>query len=220
LRGEVEGVAFQALSPPLVAQVLGQIGVRGETTVVFYDAIRHLHAARALWTLECCGHPDVRVLNGGWTAWIGSELSTSRVVPQVEPVEYKISGRQPATAVDREWVLSHLHDPDVVMLDVRRLAEFHGEELRSKRGGHIPGARHIPWEESLDGDELLFRRRPGLERIYGSLNRDKTIMAYCQVGVRACVTYLALRLAGYTDVCVYDGSWQDWGNRDDCPVDQ
>jgi thiosulfate/3-mercaptopyruvate sulfurtransferase len=194
-------------------------GVTNECPVVVYDEQSGIRAARAFWFLEYFGHPDVRMLDGGFGAWTraGGAIRRDATVPQ--PSDWHATPVPSRLATWRD-VQARLGDPDAVLLDTRSDSEYEGTTIRARRGGAIPGAVHIEWTRALD-QEGAFRPPGELRRLFESagVTPDRDVVTYCQGGYRGAHAYVALRLLGYPRVRNYLGSWREWGDREDLPIE-
>ena len=195
-------------------------GVTEEKEVVVYEALSGMRAARALWFLEYFGHPNVRLLDGGIEGWLKSGCEVTRAVSPAKAAHFKVSERSEILApVDH--VRDSVGQDGVQILDTRSEAEYMGRNIRAARGGAIPGAVHLEWTQNLDA-EGKFKTRAELEAMYRNLGLtpDKEIIPYCQGGYRSSHSYVALRLIGYPRVRNYIGSWKEWGDRLDLPIEK
>jgi thiosulfate/3-mercaptopyruvate sulfurtransferase len=178
-----------------------------------------MRAARAFWFLEALGHPHVQVLDGGTEAWLraGHALTTDVVTPESSTWHGSLDPDKLATW---QQVYARLGRPETAIVDTRSDAEFTGEAVRAKRGGAIPGAVHIEWKNNLQADGR-FKSREALDAMYrdAGVTPDREVVTYCQGGYRAAHAYLALRLLGYPRVRNYTGSWKEWGDREDLPLE-
>lgn len=202
--------------------VLSDIGLTPKTHVVAYDDEGGGKAARLLWTLEAIGHHHYSLLNGGLHVWAndGHPLEQNTVTP--EPKRYRAKRQPDCEAVaGRQFILEHLEDKEVALLDVRTPAEYSGEKVFAARGGHIPGAINIEWTDFMDQTHNL--RLKGIATLRNMLEvegitPDKTVVVYCHTHHRSAHTWFVLNYLDY-HVRGYEGSWSDWGNRTDTPVE-
>jgi len=203
----------------MIEHLLAAHGVTAETRVVVYDEQSGIRAARAFWFLEYFGHPTVRMLDGGFNAWIAEGLPLSRDAAPPPNGEWTGAREEPVIATYRE-VRDALGREGVVLLDTRSDGEYAGTTIRAKRGGAVPGAVHIEWTRNLtpSGD---FKPAAELQQLYtdAGVTPDREVITYCQGGYRAAHSYVALRLIGYPRVRVYLGSWKEWGDREELPVE-
>lgn len=218
---EVGSVPKMLAHPERLASVLEGVGVNDASTVVVYDDAQGLWASRLFWTLEYLGHDDVRMLDGGWAAWLAAGGEVSVEVPSLGRGDFVPVVRHEFLASE-DWILGTLEDERVAVLDVRTVEEFEGESVRAERGGHIPGAVHIDWASAIENDEMGRVLAPAeLRSLFGGLGvtPDRTVVTYCQSGIKSAHTYFVLRLMGYPDVRMYDGSWVEWGNSASTPIE-
>ncbi len=211
------------------AELLGGLGISRETTVVIYGDRNNWWAAYALWVFSLFGHPDVRLLDGGRAKWVTEGRPLTRDVPSPTPTTYPVVDRDdtPIRAF-RDQVLAHLGKP---LIDVRSPGEFSGELLHmpdypqegAVRGGHIPGARNIPWARAA-AEDATFKPREELDALYGGeagLAPSDDVIVYCRIGERSSHTWFVLtHLLGYDKVRNYDGSWTEWGNSVRVPIEK
>jgi thiosulfate/3-mercaptopyruvate sulfurtransferase len=209
-------------------RVLGERGISNDTTVVLYGDKNNWFAAYAYWYLKIYGHRDARILDGGRQKWIdeGRELTTE--TPSPRRAAYRASERDESIRDYRDQVLARLGE--VALVDVRSPAEFSGELIAppgyeqegAQRAGHIPTAASIPWATAVS-DDGTFKPAGALRELYGGqgITPDRQVTAYCRIGERSAHTWFVLReLLGYEDVRNYDGSWTEWGNLVDVPIER
>ncbi len=217
---KINGVSGMLPSVGTIISALETAGISNDNTIVIYDATGGLWASRLFWALEYLGHNDVHILNGGWNKWV-REGRTVQVEIFMAPPGNFTAHIQPDLLADKDWILENLRSPGVQVIDARSVKEYTGEDIRSAKGGHIPGAVNINWISNLTHDDLqTILPKEDLAKLYESLNisKDKVVVTYCQTGVRGAHTYFVLRLLGYPKVRNYDGSWAEWGNDLETPI--
>ena len=211
-------------------RLLGGLGIANDTTVVVYGDKNNWFAAYAYWYLKVYGHRDVRILDGGRQKWIdeGRDLTTD--VPQPEPASYTAQERDESIRAYRDYVREAIDAGGKNLVDVRSPQEYAGELLAppgyeqegASRGGHIPTAQSIPWAQAVQ-DDGTFKPADALRELYGAkgIVPEKETIAYCRIGERSAHTWFVLReLLGHENVRNYDGSWTEWGNLVDVPIER
>ena len=208
------------LSPIAFSQVMGSRGISGRTRVVVYDDRGGLLAARVWWMLHAYGHSNVALLDGGWVRWTAEQRPTTTATASV-PAATFTARLQPRWLATVDQVVAAIGRPGTTILDARTAAEMDGSDTRlSSRGGVIPSARPLYWEDLLDPVQKTFKTADELRAIverHGIRPADDVI-AYCWVGHRSAVDLFALRLIGYERVRNYLGSWEEWSRRMDLPT--
>jgi thiosulfate/3-mercaptopyruvate sulfurtransferase len=210
--------------------VLGSRGIENETTVVLYGDRNNWFAAYAYWYLKVYGHEDVRILDGGRQKWIDEGRELTREVPAPSPVAYSAPERDESIRAYRDQVREWVEGDEVALVDVRSPGEFAGELVAppgyeqegAQRAGHIPTAVSVPWASAVR-DDGTFRPAEELRRLYAQKGvvAERPVTAYCRIGERSAHTWFVLReLLGYPDVRNYDGSWTEWGNLVDVPIEK
>jgi len=220
------------ISPKAFAELCARNGISPETTVIFYGDKSNWWACYALWAFRLFGHTKVKILNGGRDKWVAEKRSLTRDKVAVKPATYPA----PARRLDAEirafyedaLAFSQAKRP---LIDVRSPGEFKGEVTHMPeypqegvlRGGHIPGAKSVPWKTAVKEDGT-FKSSEELSKIYlegCQLSPDKEVVAYCRIGERSSHTWFVLSyLLGLKRVRNYDGSWTEWGNRVRAPIER
>ena len=204
-----------------LSEALSGIGFRPGMHVVACDDEGGGHAARLLWTLHVLGHPGGSLLHGGFPGWAAEGLPTTTRPSPPAPSAYRAVPTGEAVA-DAAGVQARLGDPGVVFLDARSPEEYAGRDRRALRGGHIPGAVNLNWLDTLDeARHRRLRPEPELRTMLEArgITPDKEVIAYCQTHHRSSHSYLMLKSLGYPWVRGYPGSWAEWGNREDLPIE-
>jgi len=212
-------------------QLMSQNGISNDTTVVFYGDKNNWWACYAFWTFKLFGHEKCLVMNGGRQKWIEENRELTRETPQFPPAEYQVQGdHEAAIRAFRDDVSKHMI-AGKPLIDVRSPQEFTGELLHMEsypqegalRGGHIPGAKNVPWARAANEDGT-FKSADELRQIYekeAGLDPDQEVIAYCRIGERSAHTWFVLTyLLGYPKVRNYDGSWTEWGNLVRAPIEK
>src|SRR6056297_955718 len=210
-------------------ELLRNSGISNNSTIVLYGDNNNWFAAWAYWLLKYYGHEDIRILDGGRKKWEAENRELTEEVPEYEPGDYTIEKVNERFRAYRSDISEMLGDESFGMVDVRSPEEFHGEILApegvkelSQRAGHIPGASNIPWSKAVNEDGT-FKAKDELKKLYEQegITPDKEIVAYCRIGERSAHSWFVLNeLLDFPAVRNYDGSWTEWGNLIDAPIER
>jgi thiosulfate/3-mercaptopyruvate sulfurtransferase len=206
-------------------------GIGRDTWVVLYGDFNNWFAAFAFWVLKYYGVENVRLLNGGRKKWLIEDKPVTKDVPTYPRTAFRASEANQKLRVYREEVLGELGKWDTVLVDVRGPKEFSGEILappeypteHAQRGGHIPGAKNIPWVQTVNDSDGTFKTRDEIAALYAQkgVTADKQVITYCRIGERSSHSWFVLTyLLGYPQVRNYDGSWTEWGNAVGTPIEK
>ncbi len=213
-------------------QLMSRLGISNDTTVVFYGDKNNWWACYAFWAFQLFGHTNAKVMDGGRQKWIDEGRPLTREVPSYPPTNYKVRARNEAEIrAFRDYVMQFIQQSGAQLVDVRSPAEYTGEKIHMEdypqegalRGGHIPGAKNIPWGRAVNPDGT-FKTAEELRAIYveeQGLDPEQETIAYCRIGERSSHTWFVLKyLLGFKNVRNYDGSWTEWGNLVRAPIEK
>ena len=217
------------ISKDELEKLMSASGMGTDSTIVLYGDNNNWFAAWALWQLKMYGHKDVRIMNGGRKKWIAEGKPLSKDTPSRKPTTYRTTGLSEDFRAHLGQVRDSYKSTTSVLVDVRSPDEFSGKILSPpglpetcQRGGHIPGAKSIPWGLACNEDGT-FKSPQELLNLYSQkgVTSDKNVIAYCRIGERSSHTWFVLKyLLGYRYVRNYDGSWTEWGNLVGAPVEK
>ena len=223
-RDYLDKAGFEAL--------MSRIGVTPDMTVVFYGDKNNWWATYAFWVFQLFGHSNAKVMDGGRAKWEREGRPMTREVPSYPATTYHARERNDQEIrAFRDQVMAHI-EARKPLVDVRSPAEYSGEKLHmpeypqegALRGGHIPGAKNVPWARAVDPDTGTFKSADELRAIYQQeigLQPSDDVIAYCRIGERSSHTWFVLKyLLGYSKVRNYDGSWTEWGNLVGVPIEK
>jgi thiosulfate/3-mercaptopyruvate sulfurtransferase len=206
------------------------LGISNDTAVVFYGDKSNWFATYAFWLFRYYGHENLKIMNGGRTKWEQENRPFTKEVPSYPRTSYRAKEPDKSVRAFREDVFKHLETRQP-LVDVRSPKEYSGELIAmpnypqegAQRGGHIPGAASIPWSQATNEADSTFKSPEELRQLYESrgITPDKDIVAYCRIGERSSHTWFVLTyLLGYPKVRNYDGSWTEWGNLVNAPIEK
>ncbi len=211
-------------------EVASKLGITNDTTLVFYGDKSNWFACYALWLFQYYGHKNVKIMNGGRTKWEQEKRPLVKEVPNFVATTYKATEADKSIRAFRDDVFKAL-EAKKPLVDVRSPKEYSGElthmpnypQEGATRGGHIPGAVSIPWAQAVNETDSTFKTPEELKALYEGKNikPESEIIAYCRIGERSSLTWFVLKyLLGYPSVKNYDGSWTEWGNLVDAPIEK
>ena len=224
-----DNVRRDLLGPKQLDELASKSGISSDTTVVLYGDNNNWFAAYALWQLKYFGHKDARLMNGGRKKWELEGRPFTTQIPQITPTSYKAGQPDKNIRADRELIFQVLDKKNAHLVDVRSPDEFTGKVIAppgmsetAQRGGHIPGAISVPWAKAAN-DDGTFKSYDELVKLYEGegVRPDREAIAYCRIGERSSHTWFVLKyLLGFDKVRNYDGSWTEWGNLVDAPIEK
>jgi thiosulfate/3-mercaptopyruvate sulfurtransferase len=197
--------------------LLSNIGISKDSKVIFYDNVSGISAARGVWLLIYFSHEKVRMLDGGFEKWKREKFPIE--VKSNQLIYTRFKGKPNSIVIaDADEVKRSMYQKGVVIVDARSVEEYNGSEVRGARRGHIPSAVNIDWAANIENS--VFKSQEKLSNIYSEIPKNTQVITYCQGGYRAANAFVALRVLGYEKVKMYLGSWAEWGNRLDLPIEQ
>jgi thiosulfate/3-mercaptopyruvate sulfurtransferase len=216
------GIPIQALDRICLERVLGEyLSISNDMWVILYSEKSNPNATYLAWALDFLGHKRVGIVNGGWEKWVFERLPITQDYPSLLPKKFFGKVIRESIA-EKNWVRDHLSTRDVVIVDARPLKSYSGEEGEEIRKGHIPGAKNIYWETTLEGEEIkTWKNKGDLEKIFAESGvvRGKKIIVYGQIGKEASHLYFTLKyILGFPNVHLYPGSWVEWSADRNLPI--
>ncbi len=216
------GIPDQAPDRIALERLLGDsLSLSNPMWVILYSEKSNANATFLAWTLDFLGHKKVGILNGGWEKWASEKLPVVQNYPS--PPSSKFFGKViRETLAEKKWILDRLTAKNFLLLDARSPKQYSGEEGEEIRRGHIPGAKNVYWETTLEGEEVnVWKKKEDLEKLFAEVGatRDKEIVVYCQTGKEASHLYFTLKyVLGFPHVRLYRGSWVEWSGDKNLPV--
>jgi len=204
------------------SRLVSGLGITDDSHVIAYDDEGGGCASRFIWTLHVFGHSKTSLLNGGLFSWANEDHPLTKDIPENTASDYTLANTGNYT-VDSSYIMQHLDNKHIALLDARSPVEYSGKKKFANKGGHIPGAKNYEWTEAMDRAHNLRLLPAGtIEQKLDQLGitKDREVIVYCQTHHRSAFSYVMLKALGYENVNGYPGSWSEWGNRDDTPVEQ
>jgi thiosulfate/3-mercaptopyruvate sulfurtransferase len=217
-----KGIPAQAPDRICLERLFGDnLSLSNHMWVILYSEQSNPNATLLAWTLDYLGHKKVGVLNGGWEKWSTEKLPTTQEYPSLTPDKFFGKAIRD-TLAEKKWIKDRLSAKNVVIVDVRHPREYSGEEGEEIRRGHIPGAKNIFWQTTIEGDEVrVWKKKEDLEKLFAEsgVTRDKEVVVYCRTGRESSHLYFTLKyVLGFPRVRLYRGSWVEWSADKNMPV--
>ena len=210
--------------------LLQKAGINNDTILVLYGDFNNWFAAFAFWVFKYYGYKDIRLMNGGRKKWLEEDRPISKESPNFSKGDFQAAEPDESIRVYLDYVRNRVMSQQGTLVDVRSPAEFTGQITappeypteHAQRGGHIPSAQNIPWGQAVNEDGT-FKSVEDLKKLYEpkGITPDKEVITYCRIGERSSHTWFVLKyLLGYPNVKNYDGSWTEWGNMINNPIEK
>jgi thiosulfate/3-mercaptopyruvate sulfurtransferase len=222
LRVPRNGIPAQLPDRIFLEKLIGDyLSISNDMWVVLYSEKSNPNATSLLWALDFLGHKKVGVLNGGWEKWVSEKFPTTQTYPSLLPKKFFARIKRESLA-EKKWLQDQLSTKNGVIVDARRQKQYSGEEGEEIRRGHIPGARNVFWEMTLEGDEIsVWKKKEDLEKLFieSGVVKNKEVIVYCLTGREASHVYFTLKyLLGFPNVRLYQGSWVEWSADRNLPI--
>jgi thiosulfate/3-mercaptopyruvate sulfurtransferase len=197
--------------------LLSNLGIAKDSKVIFYDTVSGMSSARGVWLLLYFSHKKVCMLDGGVEKWKREKLPVE--VKSNKLRHRRFRGKPNSIVIaDADEVNKSINNKNVKIIDARSREEYNGSDVRATRRGHIPSAVNVDWTRNIEN--VVFKNKMKLSKIYSNIPKNSQVITYCQGGYRAANAFVALKLLGYKKVKMYLGSWGEWGNRLELPVEK
>jgi len=216
------GIPAQSPDRIVIEKILGEyLSLSNDMWVILYSEKSNPNATFLAWSLDLLGHKKVGILNGGWERWISERHPVTQEYPSAPPKKF-FGKCIPETIADKKYVLDRLQTKGILILDARPPKQYSGEEGEEVRRGHIPGAKNLFWETTLEGEEVrVWKKKETLERLLAELGvgKNKEIIVHCRTGREASHLYFTLKhVLGFPHVRLYRGSWVEWSADKTLPI--
>ncbi len=222
LRVPRNGIPAQGPDRIYLEKLIGEhLSVSNPMWVILYSEKSNPNATLLAWVLDHLGHKRVAILNGGWEKWVAERLPVTQTYPALSPKKF-FSKVTPQTFADKRWVQERLSSKEAVIVDARPPRQYSGEEGEEIRKGHIPGAKNLFWEMTLEGEEIrVWKKREDLINLFldRRITKDKEVIVHCRTGREASHLFVTLKyVLGYPNVRLYRGSWVEWAADPSLPI--